>query len=53
MRDLTDAVDTGAPIGAGIVTYEVGGRQNVAGGSISPVWPLPAARSRVTIFRSR
>jgi alcohol dehydrogenase (cytochrome c) len=45
--------DTGAPIGGGIVTYEVGGRQfiAVAGGSISPVWPLPKATSRVTIYR--
>ena len=48
-------VDTGAPIGAGIVTYEVGGRQYiaVAGGSISPIWPLEPATSRVTIFRLR
>ena len=44
--------DTGAPTGAGIVTYEVGGRQYiaVAGGSISPIWPLPPAASRVTVF---
>jgi alcohol dehydrogenase (cytochrome c) len=47
-------VDTGAPLGAGIITYEVGGRQYVAvaGGTVSPVWPLPPATSRVTIFRS-
>jgi alcohol dehydrogenase (cytochrome c) len=47
--------ETGAPIGAGIVTYEVGGRQHiaVAGGSISPIWPLPAATSRVTIYALR
>jgi alcohol dehydrogenase (cytochrome c) len=46
-------MDTGAPLGAGIITYEVGGRQYiaVAGGSISPIWPLPAATSRVTVFR--
>ena len=48
-------VDTGAPVGAGIITYEVAGRQYiaVAGGSISPIWPLPVATSRVTIFRLR
>lgn len=48
-------LDTGAPIGAGIVTYDVAGRQYVAvaGGSISPIWPLPTATSRVTIFRLR
>lgn len=47
-------VNTGAPMGAGIITYEVDGAQYiaVAGGSISPVWPLPAATSRVTVFRS-
>ena len=48
-------VETGAPIGGGVITYDVGGRQYiaVAGGSISPIWPLPAASSRVTIFRLR
>jgi alcohol dehydrogenase (cytochrome c) len=48
-------IDTGAPTGAGVVTYDVGGRQYiaVAGGSISPIWPLPKATSRVTIFRLR
>ena len=48
-------VQTGAPTGAGIITYEAGGRQYVAvaGGSISPIWPLPAATSRVTIFGLR
>lgn len=48
-------VQTGAPIGAGIVTYEAGGRQYVAvaGGSISPIWPLEPATSRVTIFGLR
>ena len=48
-------VQTGAPIGAGVITYDVGGRQYVAvaGGSISPIWPLDAATSRVTIFRLR
>ena len=48
-------IDTGAPIGAGIVTYDVGGTQYVAvaGGTISPIWPLPPATSRVTIFRLR
>lgn len=52
---LAHEVDTGAPIGGGIITYEVGGRQYVAvaGGSISPIWPLPTASSRVTIFRLR
>jgi glucose dehydrogenase len=46
-------VETGAPIGAGIVTYSVGGQQYiaVAGGSISPIWPLDPASSRVTLFR--
>lgn len=50
---LLHEVDTGAPIGAGIITYEVGGRQYiaVAGGSISPIWPLPTATSRVSVFR--
>ena len=44
--------ETGAPIGAGIVTYEAGGRQYiaVAGGSISPVWPLEEATSRITVY---
>jgi glucose dehydrogenase len=48
-------MSSGAPIGAGIITYEVGGQQYiaVAGGSISPIWPLDAATSRVTIFRLR
>jgi hypothetical protein len=33
-------VNTGAAVGAGVITYEVGGKQHiaVAGGSISPVW---------------
>lgn len=46
-------LDTGAPIGAGVVTYQVAGRQYiaVAGGTISPIWPLPPATSRVTVFR--
>ena len=46
------AAETGAPTGAGIITYEVGGRQYVAmaGGSISPIWPLEPASSRVTDF---
>ena len=46
-------IDTGAPIGAGIITYEAGGYQYiaVAGGTVSPIWPLPAATSRVTIYR--
>ena len=46
---------TGAPTGAGIVTYAVGGRQYiaVAGGSISPIWLLDPATSRVTIFALR
>ena len=48
-------VQTGAPTGGGIITYEAGGRQYVAvaGGSISPIWPLPPATSRVTIFGLR
>ena len=48
-------METGAPIGGGVITYEVGGRQfiAVAGGSISPIWPLPEATSRVTVFRLR
>ncbi|HEX6693484.1 MAG TPA: PQQ-binding-like beta-propeller repeat protein [Longimicrobiales bacterium] len=47
--------NTGAPTGAGIVTYEAGGRQYiaVAGGSISPIWPLDPATSRVTIYALR
>ncbi|NUO65770.1 MAG: PQQ-binding-like beta-propeller repeat protein [Gemmatimonadaceae bacterium] len=46
-------VETGAPMGGGIITYEVGGRQYIAaaGGSISPIWPLDPATSRVTVFR--
>ncbi|HEX6587944.1 MAG TPA: PQQ-binding-like beta-propeller repeat protein [Longimicrobiales bacterium] len=50
-RELFEG-DTGAPTGAGIVTYQAGGRQYiaVAGGSISPIWPLEPATSRVTIF---
>jgi alcohol dehydrogenase (cytochrome c) len=52
---LVHQVRTGAPIGAGIITYEVGGRQYVAvaGGSISPICPLDPAINRVTIFRLR
>jgi glucose dehydrogenase len=48
-------VETGAPMGGGIITYDVGGRQYIAaaGGSISPIWPLPPATSRVTVFRLR
>ncbi len=48
-------VETGAPMGAGVITYAVGGRQYIAaaGGSISPIWPLDKATSRVTIFRLR
>lgn len=44
--------DSGAPIGGGVITYDVGGRQYIAavGGSISPIWPLPAASARVTVF---
>jgi outer membrane protein assembly factor BamB len=47
--------NTGAPIGAGIITYQAGGRQYiaVAGGSISPIWPLDPATSRVTVFGIR
>jgi alcohol dehydrogenase (cytochrome c) len=45
-------VQTGAPAGGGVVTYAVGGRQYVAvaGGTISPIWPLPPATSRITVF---
>jgi alcohol dehydrogenase (cytochrome c) len=52
---VLNEISTGAPIGGGVITYEVGGRQYiaVAGGSISPIWPLEAASSRVTIFRLR
>jgi PQQ-dependent dehydrogenase (methanol/ethanol family) len=52
---VVNEIQTGAPIGAGIVTYQAGGQQYiaVAGGSISPIWPLPKASSRVTIFRLR
>jgi alcohol dehydrogenase (cytochrome c) len=50
---LLHEATTGAPIGAGVITYLVAGRQYVAvaGGSISPIWPLDKATSRVTIFR--
>ena len=46
-------IDTGAPSGAGVITYEAGGHQYVAiaGGTVSPIWPLPTATSRVTIYR--
>jgi glucose dehydrogenase len=52
---LITELQTGAPIGGGIITYDVGGRQYiaVAGGSISPIWPLPKATSRVNIYRLR
>ena len=48
-------VETGAPMGGGIITYQAGGRQYIAaaGGSISPIWPLDPATSRVTVFRLR
>jgi alcohol dehydrogenase (cytochrome c) len=50
---VLNEINTGAPIGAGIVTYAVGGRQYiaVAGGTISPIWPLDAATSRVTVYK--
>jgi glucose dehydrogenase len=46
---------TGAPIGGGVITYDVRGSQYiaVAGGSISPIWPLDPATSRVSIYRLR
>ena len=46
-------IDTGAPIGGGVMTYEAGGHQYiaVAGGTVSPIWPLPSATSRVTLYR--
>jgi len=49
---LLKEADIGAPTGAGIITYEVGGRQYIAAaaGSISPIWPLEPATSRVAIF---
>lgn len=52
---LVHSAATGAPIGAGIVTYSVRGRQYIAaaGGTISPIWPLPEATSRVTVFGLR
>ena len=48
-------IDTGAPIGGGVMTYEAGGHQYiaVAGGTVSPIWPLPTATSRVTIYGLR
>lgn len=48
-------LDTGAAMGGGIITYQAGGRQYIAaaGGSISPIWPLDPATSRVTVFRLR
>jgi alcohol dehydrogenase (cytochrome c) len=49
---LLRETDIGAPTGAGIITYLAGGRQYIAaaGGSISPIWPLAPATSRVTVF---
>ena len=52
---ITPANAATAPIGAGIITDEVAGKQHIAvvGGSISPIspiWPLPTATSRVTVF---
>jgi alcohol dehydrogenase (cytochrome c) len=48
-------IDTGAPSGAGVITYEAGGHQYIAiaGGTVSPIWPLPTASSRVTIYALR
>ena len=50
--EVLHQAETGAPIGAGIITYEAGGRQYiaVAGGTISPIWPLDPATSRITVF---
>lgn len=50
-RELFEG-DIGAPTGAGVVTYQAGGRQYiaVAAGSISPIWPVQQATSRVTVF---
>lgn len=52
---VVQEVETGAPMGGGIITYQTGGRQYIAaaGGSISPIWPLEPATSRVTVFRLR
>jgi glucose dehydrogenase len=52
---LSSQINTGAPLGAGIITYEVAGKQYIAviGGSISPIWPLPKATSRVTLYALR
>ena len=52
---ITPANAATAPVAAGIITCEVAGKQYiaVAGGSISPIspiWPLPTATSRVTVF---
>jgi alcohol dehydrogenase (cytochrome c) len=48
-------VSAGAPIGGGVITYDVGGRQYiaVAAGSISPIWPLDPATARVRVFGIR
>jgi alcohol dehydrogenase (cytochrome c) len=50
-RELYEG-DVGSPIGAGVITYQVAGRQYiaVAAGHISPIWPVAQATSRVVIF---
>jgi hypothetical protein len=44
---------TGAPMGGGVITGPMAGRHTVAvaGGSMSPVWPLEKVSSRVMIVR--
>ncbi|MGH7444026.1 MAG: pyrroloquinoline quinone-dependent dehydrogenase [Longimicrobiales bacterium] len=53
--ELVHRAETGAAMGAGNVTYAVDDQQYIAaaGGSISPIWPLPEATSRVTVFGLR
>jgi alcohol dehydrogenase (cytochrome c) len=46
--------DTGRPIGGGIVSYQVDGRQYVAvpSGMSSPIWrPRPGTTAQIIIYR--
>lgn len=45
--------NTGQPIGAGVITYQVGGRQYVAvaAGLKAPIWPVKVGTARVVIYR--
>ena len=44
--------DTGASLGAGIITYEINGKQYVAvaTGPASPIWLEPPATSKIMLF---